>query len=228
MKAYRFLLMDLDDTLLDFKQAEAHALSDLLHQWQVACDEEVISTYHMYNDRCWKALERGEITKERLQTKRFEDFLAHYHLPLDPVDAGQRYAKALSRYGIVFPGALSLVRQLAKRYELYAITNGIAMVQAGRIVSSGLAPYFKQVFVSEEAGAAKPEKAYFDYVAQKIPGFVKEEALIIGDSLSSDIQGGIHAGIDTFWYNPGKATASLKPTYEAASLEEVQRLLTLN
>ena len=226
-KNYRFLLLDLDGTLYDFERAEAAALSDLLASWGLACGSRELEAYHQFNDACWKALERGEITKEQLKSKRFQDFLAFIGFEYDPVLAGEEYSENLSHYGFLLPGAIELLQALVKRYELYAVTNGIQKVQLGRWAASGIGVYFNNMFVSEEVGIAKPHSGYFEHVFAHIPGFCKEQTLLIGDSLSSDMKGGINAGIDTLWYNPAHIIKpqDLPITYEMDSLEKIQRFL---
>lgn len=227
-KCYRFILLDLDGTLYDFERAEAKALTDLLESWGLSCSEKEIQAYHAFNDACWKALERGEITKPRLQTKRFEDFLAYLQFDYDPALAGQEYAENLSHNGFLLPQALSLIQALSRRYELYAVTNGIQKVQIGRMAASGLGPYFQKMFVSEEVGAAKPHIEYFRYVFSQIPGFDPDQALLIGDSLSSDIRGGLNAGIDTLWYNPKHLPLpeDMVPTYQMDQLSDIEAFLS--
>ena len=132
-----------------------------------------------------------------------------------------------ARGDALLPGALELVRDLSAQYELYIVTNGNAATQKTRLERSGLMDYVNSYFVSEDAGAAKPDVRYFDYVFSRIPGFGKEEALLIGDSLTSDMQGAKNVGIDSLWYCPqgGEAPEGLAITYRAGSFEEMQELL---
>ena len=132
------------------------------------------------------------------------------------------------------PGALELVRDLSEKYLLYIVTNGNAVSQRTRLEHSGLLPYVKDVFVSEDAGAAKPDSRYFDYVFSRIPGFRREQALLVGDSLTSDMLGAQNAGIDSLWYFPQSAqfhpqweeeAKALSITYRAASFGEIRGLL---
>ncbi len=227
-KEYKYLLMDLDGTLYDFDKAEDKALKDLLVSWGlVNCSEEDIQAYHFYNDACWKALERGEITKERLKTKRFEDYLAYLHFDYDPVLAGEEYAENLSHNGFLLDGAWELLEALSERYELYAVTNGIEKIQLGRWAASGIGRFFKGMFVSDSIGIAKPNLGYFEHVFANIPGFEREKALLIGDSLSSDMKGGVNAQIDTLWYNPKHQPrpTDMPITYELDNLGKIKDFL---
>lgn len=230
MKRYRFLLFDADKTLLDFD-------TDMLHAFQAtyaACfgsqrpySPALLEQYEACNDRWWKKLERGECTKPQLFAGRFQDFLQETGLIGQPEEINRLYFENLAQGGALLPGALELVRDLSGAYQLYIVTNGNAASQRTRLAHSGLLSYVGDVFVSEDAGAAKPDKRYFDYVFSRIPGFEKEEALLIGDSLTSDMRGAQNGGIDGLWYCPlgGEAPEDLSIPYRAESFDEIRRLL---
>lgn len=138
------------------------------------------------------------------------------------------YEKHLSQQGQTYLGAYELLEDLkAAGYDIYGATNGITAIQEGRMARSGIASFFKQVFISEQSGTAKPDPAYYDWIAQSIDGFRKKDALMIGDSLSADIQGGYNAGIDTIWYNAKGLVnhSSLKPTYIASHYDDIREIL---
>ena len=139
----------------------------------------------------------------------------------------QEYFRNLGQGGALYPGALELIRELSATYELYIVTNGNAVTQKTRLERSGLLDYVKAYFVSEDAGAAKPDPRYFDYVFSRIPGFAKEQALLLGDSLTSDMLGAQNAGIDSLWYCPqgGELSAGLTVTYQAKNYKEIHQLL---
>lgn len=230
MKHYRFLLLDADGTLLDFDQDMLHAFQatfETCFAGQQSYDPALLDTYERCNDRWWKKLERGECEKSQLFTGRFRDFLAETGLSGDPEQINETYFKNLGQGGALLPGALELVRDLSEQYELYIVTNGNAATQKTRLERSGLLSYVNSYFVSEDAGAAKPDVRYFDYVFSRIPGFEKDQALLIGDSLTSDMQGAKNAGIDSLWYCPqgGEAPQGLSITYRAGSFEEIRGLL---
>lgn len=230
MKRYRFLLFDADKTLLDFD-------TDMLHAFQAtyaACfgsqrpySPALLEQYEACNDRWWKKLERGECTKPQLFAGRFQDFLQETGLIGQPEEINRLYFENLAQGGALLPGALELVRDLSGAYQLYIVTNGNAASQRTRLAHSGLLSYVGDVFVSEDAGAAKPDKRYFDYVFSRIPGFEKEEALLIGDSLTSDMRGAQNGGIDGLWYCPlgGEAPEDLSIPYRAESFEAIRELL---
>ena len=220
---YEFLLLDADETLLDFPRAERSALRDALGLQGIDPTEEMIAKYSEINDNCWKMLERGEISKSELRVARFEKFCRYYEFQVDVPRLALDYTDALSTKGFLISGALEICRTLSAHCKLYIITNGIATVQRGRFEPSPLRGFLQDLFISEEIGAEKPSPAYFDTVATRIPGFDRQKALVVGDSLSSDMRGGVNAGIDTCWFNPKKKAApkDLPITYEICTLEEL-------
>lgn len=223
MAKYEFLLLDADETLFDFARCERDALLDALRDAGITPNEEMIATYSEINDGFWKMLERGEIGKSELRVARFESFCRHYGFQVDVPRLAIGYTDALSTKGFLISGALEVCRELAAHCKLYIITNGIATVQRGRFEPSPLRELVQELFISEELGAEKPNSAYFEAVAAKIPNFDRKKALVVGDSLSSDMRGGVYAGIDTCWYNPkGKsAPADLPITYTVRTLEDL-------
>lgn len=223
MGRYLNLLFDADNTLFDFYRAEKEALVLALSAIGVTADEEMISVYSRINDGMWKMLERGEITKSALRVRRFEDFCAYYGIKTDVSALSLAYTDRLGEQAFLMQDALAVCRELARHCSLYIITNGIYSVQTSRFARSELVPYFKELFISEEIGHEKPSKAFFDEVAHRIEGFDPRTALIIGDSLSSDIKGGIGAGIDTCWFSTDGAEppADLDITYVVRRLEDV-------
>ena len=222
--SYKFLLFDLDHTLLDFDAAEDVALTQLLKEEGVA-DIQVYKDYYVpMNKALWKDLELKKITKKELVNTRFSKLFAHFGIEKDGGNLAKRYQFYLAQQGLVFSGAMELLDNLIDRgYELYAATNGITAIQTGRLAQSGLAPYFNQVFISEQLQTQKPDARFYERIGQQITGFDKEKALMIGDSLTADIQGGNNAGIDTVWYNPNHLVnkTGAQPTYEVHSYQDL-------
>ena len=224
---YRFALFDADNTLLDFTLAEHNALCACLVSRGLPHGEDTVAVYSAINDSHWKRLELGLTTRDRLKTERFGDFFASIGYTGDCVQMARDYEHALGQQTCLLEGALELIRELHGKCELYILTNGITAVQQSRFNGCALAPYFDRCFISEQMGCAKPEKRFFDLVAAAIPGFEPKEALVIGDSLSSDIRGGINAGLDTCWFNPaGKAApADMEITYTVSRLADMKAIL---
>ena len=225
--AYSIALFDADNTLLDFTRAEHTALCECLASRGLPTDDATISLYSAINDKHWKMLERGETTRQRLKVARFAEFFSAVGYDGDPSFMADSYVQALSRQAQLMDGAMELITALHGRCRMYIITNGITSVQKSRFGGCPLSPYFDRCFISEEMGCAKPEKKFFDQVAAAIPNFDPEETIVIGDSLSSDIQGGICAGLDTCWFNPdGKiAPSDMNITYTVSQLCEIKKII---
>ncbi len=199
---YTTVLFDADNTLLDFSRAERAALCDALSAFGVTPDEEKVRRYSAVNDMMWKKLERGEIGKADLRVERFAVFCRLYDLTVDVPALATAYTDRLSEKAFLMPGALATCRALAAHCDLYVITNGLRTVQEKRFAATPLYPLFKGSFISEVVGAEKPDPAFFAAVAHAIDGFEAAKTLVVGDSLTSDIAGGIAAGLDTCWFNP--------------------------
>ena len=222
-----FLFLDLDDTILDFHKAERIALSKTIREFGVEPTEEVLSRYHVINKWHWEQLELGKMTRAEVLTGRFKMLFEELGLAVDPVKMQAGYEKNLSIGHYFLPGAEETVEYLSKRYKLYLASNGTAVVQKGRMTSANLYRFFQKSFVSEEIGHNKPSLAYFEAAFAQIPNFDKSKALMVGDSLSSDIKGGINAGIRTCWVNPSHAQArpDIQPDYEIEALHQLPKLL---
>lgn len=220
---FSFVLLDADRTLFDFDRAEEQALRRSLAEAGLPGGAEVYQRYHQINQQVWSAYEQGELTKPQLQTARFVRLFAELGVQGDPEAFNERYVWHLGEGAFLLPGALELCQTLAPYCRLDIVTNGVAATQHRRIDPSPLRAYITAMFVSEEAGAQKPTKAYFDYVFAAIPGFEPARAIIVGDSLSSDMQGGVNAGIATCWFNPRgeENERGLSIDFEVRSLSEI-------
>lgn len=228
MKHYQTLLFDLDDTLLDFGKAENQALEKLFMELNIPLDEDMKETYKMFNTGLWTAHEEGKIGRDELVNTRFAIFFDHYGKKVDGVEYERKYRSYLDEGHQLIDGAMELIQQLHQKYDLYIVTNGVVTTQEKRLKDSGLAQYFRHVFVSEEVGYQKPRIEFFEYVFNQLGNIDLDKTMIIGDSLTSDIQGGTNAGIDSCWFNPHRKinNTDVQPTYEIRKLEEL--LLTLN
>ena len=224
----RYLFLDLDDTILDFKKAESIAIRKTMAAYGLEPTDALAQRYSAVNDLHWKALERGEMTREQVLQGRFTMFFGEQGIGVDAGAVAKTYETFLSQGHFFMPGAEETVKKkLYGKYKLYLASNGTAVVQKGRMTSADLYPYFEESFVSQELGHNKPSKEYFEAAFARIPGFRKEECLMVGDSLTSDILGGKNAGLRTVWVNPHRKTAPdhLKPDYEIECLAELPALL---
>ena len=222
-----FLFLDLDDTILDFHKAERIALSGTIRSFGIEPTEEVLGRYHVINKWHWEQLELGTMTRAEVLLGRFAMLFEERGITVDPEAVARAYEKNLGIGHWFLPGAEEAVDTLSKKYRLFLASNGTASVQKGRMTSANLYRFFEKVFVSQEIGHNKPSKAYFDACFAAIPDFDPEKAMIVGDSLSSDIQGGINAGIKTCWVNPAHAPAKegIRPDYEIEALHQLPALL---
>lgn len=222
-----FLLLDLDDTILDFLKSEDYGIRKTLREAGVEPTDEVCARYSQINKGFWKRLELGEVTRDQLNVGRFQQLFEELGVTADAASSAETYMENLSSVHFFLPGAEEAVKHLSKKYRLFIVSNGTASTQYRRLASANLYPYFEQVFISEIVGVNKPDKVFFDRCFAQIPGFDPQKALIVGDSLSSDIKGGIHAGIRTCWVNPKHKTApeELRPDYEIEALSQLEALL---
>ena len=222
-----FLFLDLDDTILDFQMAERIALRKTLETFGIPPTEEVCALYHRINKAHWQMLERGEITRDQVQLGRYAVLLQQLGVDADAAQVNAAYMENLSQGHYFLPGAEAAVIALSKKYKLYLASNGTASVQAGRLQSANISRWFEDIFISQEIGANKPDTTFFDRAFARIPGFDKSRAMIVGDSLTSDILGGINAGIATCWVNPAHKSArtDIRPDYEIENLTRLEALL---
>lgn len=226
---YKTLLFDVDDTLLDFQITEAKALNALFAEQGIDLTPEVKTSYKALNHHLWREFENGKMTREEVTGSRFGRLFQQFGQTVDSLEMEKRYRHYLNQGHDLIPGSRELLETLAPEADLYIVTNGVSQTQHQRLTDSGLLPYFKEVFVSEEVGAQKPMKEFFDYVFARIPGIEKSKTVIIGDSLTSDIKGGNSAGIDTVWFNKNQLPeiSEIQPTYRIDSLNELLRVLEI-
>lgn len=224
----KYVLLDIDDTLLDFGKAEAAAIKKTFERIGIPATDEVIARYSEINNAQWSALEKGELTRQQVLVRRFDilfEELGIKGVPSEMAQASYEYLLGIGHYFI--DGAVELLEALKDKYELYIVSNGTACVQDSRLASAGIAPYFKDIFISERIGADKPSREFFDRAFSRIEGFEREKAIIVGDRLSSDILGGINAGITTCWFNPKRLPPDpdIPADYEIHALDELPELL---
>ena len=224
---FEFLLIDMDDTVLDFKKAEYVAIRKTLQDAGLDPTDAVCQRYSQINDGYWKRLERKEVTRRQLQVGRFADLFAELGVEADGERCADAYMQNLGIGHYFMAGAEEALRALSQKYKLYLASNGNTDTQKSRIASAGIEKYFEAIFISGEVGVNKPDKGFFDYCFAKMEDFDPQKALIVGDSLSSDILGGKNAGIATCWVNPGHKVAppELQPDYEIESLTQLEALL---
>ena len=225
MSKYKYLLWDIDGTILNFEKAEKRAIRTLFEKFNLGeCTDEMLSHYIEINKKYWKLLECGKMKKERILVERFEEFFEKEGIRTDVAsEFNKAYQLALGDTVVFNDDALDIIKAQKKNYQIIIVTNGTAIAQKKKLERSGLDKIADNIFISEEVGYEKPSIHFFERVKAKAGIDDVSQAVIIGDSLTSDIQGGVNAGIDTCWYNPKEDVndTNLKPTYIIKNLHEL-------
>lgn len=225
------ILWDIDNTLLDFDYSMRNAMKQCFETVGKNVTDEMIDCYARINDAYWKRLEQGEVSKKQLLTGRFADFFAEYGL--FDIDVEKFRMEFQFRLGTVFAfrdDSYQVCRSLHKKVSQYVVTNGVADTQRNKLELSGLSMVMDGIFISEEVGSHKPDRAFFEYCLKQIPEKDRSRILIVGDSLTSDIKGGNAADIRTCWYNPDrkKIREGFHIDYEISDIRQIFDVIGLN
>ncbi len=217
--------------MFDYNSAEAAALQNTFHSLQLPFEDGYLKVYREINHRLWQALEKQEITPSALGLRRFELLLQALKLNASFEEMSSIYVEQLAAFAELMDGVQAVLEALYINSQIAIVTNGLQAVQRSRLSHSIIKEYISDIIISEEIGKAKPDMAFFKIAAERLTARFgpcpKDGILIIGDSLTSDIQGGINYGIDTCWYNPGLEPKpdGLSITYEIRHLTELLELL---
>lgn len=226
---YDIVLWDIDNTLLNFDAAQRWGIKESLKRFGRQSDDAQVAVYHRINQKYWEMLERGEVTKKELELARFREFLAAIGAEgVDVQKLNEIYKEQLAYEPVLMDGAQEICAALQEMgVRQYAVTNGDPFIQRNKIELSGLNRYFDKLFISEELGVVKPKKEFFTKAAEQIKDYCAGQTLIIGDSLTSDMCGGMNAGIDRCWYNPEHVpcTADFPIQYEITHLSEAEAIV---
>lgn len=224
---YSWILFDADNTLFDFDRAEKSALANALNDAGVPTEDYMFGLYNTINKACWQDFEEGKISRQTLRTLRFERFFDEIGKDTDIPSFAINYLQYLAQGSFLYDGVEILLANLAETHKIGLITNGLKEVQRPRLERSGIQHLFNLVVVSDEVGASKPDAAFFDFAFLQMGKPGKEEAIVVGDSLSADIAGGNNYGLHTCWYNPERVANRLgiTPTYEIHALEAIKTIL---
>lgn len=226
---YRILLFDLDDTLLDFGANEIDSLNKLFQQHGYTFSEEICRVYHSVNKQLWSDYENGKIGLDKVLNSRFSETMVRLGKVVDGAEWERQYRELLGNGCQQMEGALELCQSLSASHRLFVITNGITKTQLKRLQQSGLYEFFEDIFTSQSIGFQKPSIEFFNYVTSHIKDFNQKETLIIGDSLNTDIKGGLLSGIDTCWFNRKSLEHSveIQSTYTVTDLAELYDICQL-
>ncbi len=225
----KVILWDVDGTLLDFGAAEKVAIRQCFASHNMGeCTDEMLGRYIVINRKYWEALERGELTKPEVLVGRFREFFETEGLPVEHAESfNEEYQVRLGDTVVFCDNAFELVQKYKGQIKQYAVTNGTKVAQDRKLKNSKLDTLFDDIFISDVLGVEKPNKAFFDKVFETIGTYARDEVLIVGDSLTSDIKGGNNAGILTCWYNPKKLehTKDVNVDFVITNLWEIEQIL---
>lgn len=225
-RPYQWLLFDADDTLFDYARAEANALQAVFDEFALPFDARALELYREFNRQLWLRFEKREVTGAEVRVRRFALLFDALRLT-EPPGLADRYIDHLAAQTTLTRGARETLDALHHTRRIAIITNGMTRVQRARLAQSAIAPYISELIISEEIGAAKPAPEIFAHAFARMGQPRKEQVLMIGDSLTSDMQGGAGFGIDTCWYNPTHQPRPSQPqlTHEIHDLRELIQLL---
>lgn len=223
----KIVLLDLDNTLIDFNECARHSIMNIFEELGFSYTEKVFETFLCENVKIWKRLEKGEITKAELRANRWNIILGKLGIEYDGTIIEEKFENGVAQGAFAVEGAYELLDYLYPKYELYIVSNGFRFVQESRLKIGDFRKYFKDIFLSEDIGVQKPAKEFFDYCFEKLKQPKKENVILIGDSLSADIIGGLNYNIDCIWFNKNgdKLPESIEPTYIVDRLKEIEDIL---
>ncbi len=223
----KIVLIDLDNTIIDFNECARHSIMGIFEDLGFHYDENVFETFITENVKIWKRLELGEIDKPYLRANRWNIILGKLGIEYDGTIIEERFENGVAKGAYPVEYAYELLEYLYKKYDIYVVSNGFRFVQESRVKIGNYDKYFKELFLSEDIGIQKPDIRFFDYCYEKIGCPPKEDLILIGDSLSADIQGGINFNVETIWFNKNNEPQNdtIKPTYTVNHLKEIEEIL---
>lgn len=224
---YTTLLLDIDNTILDFSASEDIAFRKLLEALNIPYSDELKHHYKEVNHQLWSDYEKGLIKSESIKENRFAKSFEAYGVSMSGLEMDKLYREFLEDNTVLMPNALELLDTIHDTINLVVVTNGIASSQYKRLENVGIKSRFDWIAISSEIGFTKPSVNFFEPLSQKVDSLVKEKTLIVGDSLTADIQGGLNWGIDTCWYNPKRLInkSGIQPKYEIHDLLDILNLI---
>lgn len=228
---YKYMLWDIDGTVLNFEKSQNAAIRALFLKYKIGeCTDEMLRVYTDINHKYWEVLERGEKTKSEILVERFIDFFSLYNINVNLAEIfNDDYQVALGDYASFENDAEEMLNYFKGNCKLIAVTNGTKIAQTKKLKTTGLDKIFDSVYISEDVGYEKPNVRYFEHVFSEENIKNKNEVIIIGDSLTSDILGGNNIGIDTCWYNPlnKQKDKNVIVKYEISSLDKLKEIVEI-
>ena len=211
---YQIALIDVDDTLLDFGQSEKQALREAFAAYGLPFADRTADLYHKINDALWKRLEKGELAREQLWHDRYVELFEQLGLGDVPEGINEKYMQSLGRQAFPMAGAEDMLKQASGLARLFVVTNGVAAVQRERLKKTGLGRFFEGSFISQELGAQKPARAFFDKVFEALGPVDRKDVVLLGDSLTSDMKGARTAGVTACWFCPDESRPDAPGEYD--------------
>ena len=226
LKNVKAVMLDIDNTLLDFHKSAEFAMEKAFKIHGIEFRPDYIKTFHKVNDRLWQEIEKGTLTREELWEIRFNKILSALGLKGDGPKIEKEFRRILFDCAFLMDGAKELLNYLFGKYKIYAATNAIYNQQINRLTKAGIIKYFDKIFVSEKIGHQKPTKEFFDHCFKELDGVKPDETIMIGDSLTADVEGGLNYGMLTIWFNRENKTADeIKPHFTICTLDKVKEIL---
>jgi YjjG family noncanonical pyrimidine nucleotidase len=210
---YDWLLFDLDNTLLNFNESAYLAFTNLCEIHQIEDSKSAYLIYKEINAKYWHYFEKHKINANELRVGRFESFLKAINNQKDAAILAQDYTQLLVEHSQWITGAENALKHYSKTHSLALITNGLQDVQMKRLAKHQMFPYFKKIFISEELGASKPQKDFFEKVHAAIQNPQKNKVLVIGDNLKADIKGAKNFQYHACWFNYHQESKKKIPTH---------------
>jgi len=227
LKKFDLIIFDADYTLFDFQKAEENAIRKLCIDLNIKYSKELLESYRTINHKYWANLEKGLIKANQINKARFKEFFEYININKDFIEYSNKYLIYLSQGNYLIKDAYNVIKKLYQNYDLVLLTNGLSLVQNPRFNNSTIKEYFKFMIISEEIGYQKPDKRIFDIIFKQLKIINLDRVLMVGDSLTSDIQGGINAKIATCWYNIDNRenNSDIRPNYVINKLTDVFNVL---
>lgn len=221
------VLIDVDNTLLDFNKCAEEAIKICFSKWNIAYSDKVFPVFLEVNDSLWQKIETGEMDKKTLYQLRWKTIFEKLGIDINGPVFEQEFRNVFSDSKEAVDGAYEILDYLSKKYAVSVASNASYRQQIKRLTNADMMKYLTNIFNSEQIGYPKPEKKFFDACFERLGNIPKEEVIIIGDSLSADIDGGAAYGIKTLWFNYAEISVpkNVKSDFIVNSLEEIKNIL---
>lgn len=226
MDNIKAVFIDVDNTLLDFNRCAIWSMQKAFEDYKLNFEPEMFETFTAVNDRLWLEIEKGELTKEELYATRWNLIFAILGIDVDGVRFENVFYSHLTESAEPVDGALELLRYLHSKYLVCAASNASYAQQIKRLSNAGMSELLDRIFISEQIGFSKPKEEFFERCFEKISPITPSESVMIGDSLTADIEGGARFGMKTCWYdhNATGITSDL-PDITVRTLGEIKNYL---